>query len=68
MSYPIPLNRYQKVRSQVLRAESDPGDLLALGEDPTRWEILGVASSRDAALMVLGMVREGLALQDESSE
>ena len=60
MSFPIPLNRYEKVRSQVLRAESEPDALLATGVSPTRWEIIGVANSRDAAIVVLGLVREGL--------
>lgn len=68
MSYPIPLNRYEMVRSQVLRADSEPGALLAIGADPSRWEIIGVASSRDASIMVLGLVREGLTLRDVSGD
>ena len=60
MNNPIPFDRYDMVRSQLLRAEAEPSFLLGGGEDPARWEIVGVASSGDSAILVLGRVREGL--------
>ena len=64
MNSPIPFDRYDKVRSQRLRAEAEPSFLLGGAEDPVRWEIIGVASSGDSAIMVLGRVREGLTAGD----
>ena len=68
MSYPIPFDRYEIVRSQRLRAEAEPSFLLGGGEDPLRWEIIGVASSGDSAILVLGRVREGLTVRDSDGQ
>jgi hypothetical protein len=62
------LDRYEKLRSQRLRAESEPSSLLGTGVDPERCEILGVTGAGESALVVLGLVRDGLTVGSLDSE
>ena len=56
------------LRSQRLRAESEPGSLLGVGVDPQRWKIISVTGAGDSALVVLDILRDGLALRDVGGE
>ena len=67
MSYPNPLGRYDQIRVETMRGKMsiDPSQLA--GEDPTRWEVIGVTATADLSLVLIGRVRVGLTVRTISN-
>ena len=69
MSYPIPLARYDQVLVTTLLRPNMPVDPAELvGGDASRWEIVGITSSGDVWVALLGRVRAGVAVREVTDE